>query len=96
MKIRTGSPAPPENRDDPSTSNGQVPVSSVNDALENLDEMKNIEGQSDLQFAKQQAQDIQGKATKNLDALDRLINKAEQAEVSLKNQNQQIKNFLRK
>lgn len=93
LKIRTGSPAP---GDGPSGSNGQAPTSSINDALDDLDEMKRVEQQSDLQFAKGQAQDISQKASKNLDALDRLISKAETAEISLQRQNQQMKGLLRK
>lgn len=62
--------------------------------------MKKIEGQSDIQFdvnqTIHQTQDIKEKASKNLDALDRLLNKTEKAEISLQNQNQQIKGYLRK
>lgn len=92
LKIRTGSPAPPESRDE---ANGQ-PSSSINDALDDLDKMKEVNMESDIQFAKRQTQDIAQKAGKNLDALDRLINKAESAQISLENQNQQMKSYLRK
>jgi hypothetical protein len=93
LRIRTGSPAP---GDGPSNSNGQAPSCNINDALDDLDEMKRVEQQSDMEFAKGQAQDISQKASKNLDALDRLINKAETAEISLQKQNQQMKGLLRK
>jgi hypothetical protein len=93
LKIRTGSPAPPEER---GTANGQAPSCSINGALDDLDKMKEIEQQSDIQFVKNQTQDISQKASKNLDALDRLINKAETAQISLESQNQQMKKHLRK
>jgi hypothetical protein len=91
LKYRSSSPAPSD--DQAGTSNGQ---SSINDALDNLEQMKKVEQQSDMQFAKGQAQDISQKASKNLDALDRLISKAETAEISLQHQNQQMKGYLRK
>jgi outer membrane protein OmpA-like peptidoglycan-associated protein len=94
LKIRTGSPAPPEDR--AGSANGQAPSSSINDALEDLDQMKEVQQQSDIQFAKNQAADITQKASKNLDALDRLINKAENAQMSLESQNQQMKKYLKK
>ncbi|CRK86614.1 CLUMA_CG000451, isoform A [Clunio marinus] len=94
LKIRSGSPAPSEDRG--STSNGQAPTSNINDAIETLDQMKEVEGQSDIQFAKKQSQDINQKVSKNLDALDRLISKAENAELSLQHQNKQMKGFLNK
>ena len=93
LRIRTGSPAPPEDRAAP---NGQVPSCSINDALDDLDKMKEVQQQSDVQFAKKQVQDISQKASKNLDALDRLINKAETAQISLESQNQQMKKHLKK
>ena len=92
LRIRSGSPAPPE----ASASNGQAPSSSINDALDDLDKMKEVQVQSDIQFAKGQVQEIGQKASKNLDALDRLLAKTEQAETSMQHQNQQMKNYLRK
>lgn len=94
MKIRTGSPAPPEDRG--AAANGQAPTSSINGALDDLDQMKEVQQQSDVQFAKNQVQDISQKASKNLDALDRLINKAENAQMSMESQNQQMKKYLKK
>lgn len=58
--------------------------------------MKETEQMSDMQFAKKQAQDINQKVTKNFDALDSLLAKAESAEISLQNQNKQMKGMLRK
>lgn len=94
LKIRSASPAPSEGR--ASTSNGQAPQGSINDALDNLDQMKDIEQMSDTQFVKKQAQDINQKVAKNFDALDSLLSKAENAEMALQNQNKQMKSYLRK
>jgi hypothetical protein len=57
--------------------------------------MKTVDEQTDVQFAKKSALDISGKVTKNFDALDRLINKAERAECSLASQNKQMKGLLK-
>lgn len=92
LRIRTGSPAPP----DQAEANDQVPSSSINGALDDLDKMKNAEMQSELQSAKKQMEVIGQKAAKNLDALDRLIDKTETAQMSLDSQNQQMKKHLRK
>lgn len=93
MRIRTASPAPSE--DGASTSNGQAPQSSINDALDNLDEMKLVESQSNVQFAKGQAQNINQKLGKNLDALDSLLAKADRADIALQQQNKQLKGLLK-
>lgn len=58
--------------------------------------MKEIEQQSDLQFAKNEVTDLSQKVSKNLSSLDKLISKAESAEITLHNQNQQVKSLLRK
>jgi hypothetical protein len=95
LKIRNASPAPGENSDgnnEPSTS----APSDINTALDDLEKMKEIEGQSDAQFAKNQAIDIGEKATKNLSALDRLIAKAETAQLAMESQNKQMREYLKK
>jgi hypothetical protein len=51
---------------------------------------------SDTQFVKKQGQDINQKVSKNLDALDRLLAKSEQAEIALSQQNKQMKSYLNK
>lgn len=58
--------------------------------------MKEVQQQSDMQFVKSQAQDINQKVAKNFDALDSLLAKAESAELSLQHQNKQMKGYLRK
>lgn len=92
LRIRTGSPAPAQDR--ASTSNGQAPTSSINDALDNLDQIKEM--QQDTEFVKKQVQDINQKVTKNFDALDSLLAKAESAELSMQHQNKQMKKALGK
>lgn len=96
MKIRSGSPAPPDRAasDAPPPSN-EPSTSSINNALDNLDEMKETQQQTNLQYAKQQALDINQKVRKSLGGLDRLLAKTEQAEVSLQNQNQQLEDILK-
>lgn len=94
MRIRTGSPAPSEDR--ASSSADAAPSCSINEALDTLDQMKEVEQQSDYQFAKKQVQDINSKISKNTDALDRLLSKAENAELSMEHQNKQMKSHLRK
>lgn len=99
MKIssRSGSPAPPENRAASETAPppNKPSTSSVNDALDNLDEMKETQQQTNLQFATKQANDLSQKMRKSLGGLDRLLAKTEKAEVSLQNQNQQMAEVLR-
>lgn len=102
LKIRTSSPAPAaenENAEEPAVNEPPVPTTSsadINTALDDLEKMKQIEGQSDLEFAKNQAIDIEEKATKSFSALDRLISKAESAQLAMESQRQQMKNYLKK
>lgn len=57
--------------------------------------MKEVDSQSDVQFAKNQTIDITSKISKNMDALDSLLMKSEKAEMSLQHQNKQMSKFLR-
>ncbi len=57
--------------------------------------MKEVQEQSDVKFAKNQAIDISSKINKNMDALDSLLMKSEKAEMSLQHQNKQMSKFLR-
>lgn len=91
LKIRTGSPAPERKG-----SSDQAPSTSINDALEDLDKMKEVEQQSDVEFVKKEVEDISKNAAKKFDALDSLLAKTEKAEISMQHQNQQMKNYLRK
>lgn len=93
LKIRSGSPAPENRGEGP---NGEAPSCSINGALDDLDHMKEVKMQGDLDFVKAQTQEISQKTDKNLDALDRLIDKAQTAQISLEKQNQQMKTYLRK
>lgn len=94
LRIRTGSPAPSEDR--ASTSSHEVPSCSINNALDDLDKMKDVQNMSDLQFAKKEVSDFNSKATKNISALDSLLAKTEKAQMSMEHQNQQMKSHLRK
>lgn len=96
LKYRSGSPAPSEERRSSASNDNEGPSTSINTALDTLDKMQDIEQQSDAQFAKNEAIDISQKVTKNLGALDRLFARAESAEISLNNQNKQMKSLLRK
>lgn len=98
LRSRTSSPAPPDNRqaqDNQQASNGDVPSTSINSALDNLDQMKEVNNQSDAAFARNQAIDISSKVSKNMDALDSLLAKSERAEMSMQHQNKEMKKFLR-
>lgn len=97
LKIRTASPARSESsqQDPPPTSHEAGTSSNLNSALDNLDRMKEIKQQSDVQFAKNQTIDISSKINKNMDALDSLLAKSERAEMSLQHQNKQMSKFLR-
>lgn len=55
--------------------------------------MKEIEQQSEI--VKNQSIDISSKINKNMSALDSLLAKSEQAEISLQQQNKQMSKFLR-
>lgn len=101
LKIRTASPAPAEGE----AAAASVPVpaepvpttsSDINTAIDDLETMKHIEGQSDLEFAKGQASEIEEKARTNFSALDRLLSKAESATAAMESQRQQMKSYLKK
>lgn len=91
LKIRTGSPAPERK-----ASSEHEPSTSINDAIEDLDKMKEVQQQSDIEFVKKEVQDITQKTAKKFDALDSLLAKTEKAEISMQHQNQQMKSYLRK
>jgi hypothetical protein len=57
--------------------------------------MKEVNNQSDTEFARNQKIDIASKVSKNMDALDSLLAKSERAEMSLQHQNKQMSKFLR-
>lgn len=100
MKIRTASPAPAEGESAVAAAPVAEPVpttsSDINSALDNLETMQQVEGQTDLEFAKGQATEIEEKARTNFSALDRLISKAESATAAMESQRQQMKNYLKK
>jgi len=57
--------------------------------------MKEVNNQSDLEFARNQKIDIASKVSKNNDALDSLLAKSERAEIAMQQQNKQMSKFLR-
>lgn len=90
LKLR-GSPAPERKNPGGEGTSAEDNKNDINDALDNLEQMKEHEAQSDIQFVKQ---DINTKITSHLGALDSLINKAEMAQNSMAAQNKQMKSYL--
>lgn len=68
----------------------------INEANEALESLKLGELETDVSVAKRSVRDVGQKVTRQLDALDSLINKAERAEASMNYQNQQMKKSLNK
>lgn len=102
LKIRSASPspnpAPTSNENDAGEGTSKEPEqkNDINTALDALDEMKiNNETSEVSQFTKKTALDLNQKVSKNLDALDRLIDKAENAQYAMSHQNKQMKSFLK-
>lgn len=75
-------------------STAKDPDLTVNDAMNALNQIEDNEMTKTEQM-RATALDLDKKMATNLDALDSLINKAERAEMTLANQNQQVKKFLR-
>lgn len=75
-------------------STAKDPDSTVSDAMNALNQIEDNEMTKTEQM-RATALDLDKKMATNLDALDSLINKAERAEMTLANQNQQVKKFLR-
>ncbi|XP_050086941.1 uncharacterized protein LOC126572007 [Anopheles aquasalis] len=63
---------------------------SINDALDTLDTMKDLNTASDASVAKSAAKDIGQKMTSQLDKLDSLLYKADNATYSMKHQTNQM------
>uniref|UniRef100_A0A182K087 t-SNARE coiled-coil homology domain-containing protein n=1 Tax=Anopheles christyi TaxID=43041 RepID=A0A182K087_9DIPT len=68
---------------------------SINDPLDTLDTMKDLNASSDATVAKAAAQDIGTKVTSQLDKLDSLLNKADNATYSMKHQTDQMKKIAK-
>lgn len=101
LKIRTASPAPAEG--EAAAAPAPVPAepvpttsSDINSGLDNLERMQQIEGQTELEFVKDQMIENEEKAKTNLSALDRLLSKAESATAAMESQRQQMRNYLKK
>ncbi|XP_058058481.1 uncharacterized protein LOC131209427 [Anopheles bellator] len=63
---------------------------SINDALDTLDTMKDLNADSDVTVAKSAAKDIGQKMTSQLDKLDSLLYRADNATYSMKHQTNQM------
>lgn len=68
---------------------------SINDALDTLDEMKNVNEESKISFMKQSSIDVKNKVTSQLDKLDSLLRKSENAEIAMQKQNNDMKQMLK-
>ncbi|XP_035776603.1 uncharacterized protein LOC118458358 [Anopheles albimanus] len=92
LKLRPSTPS----NDPASTSGGGAGNAgadegkSINDALETLDTMKDLNTASDASVAKSAAKDIGQKMTSQLDKLDSLLYKADNATYSMKHQTNQM------
>lgn len=73
----------------------EKPNRDINSALDDLEQIKTTNLQSDVQIAKKTTLDIQKKMTSHLDKLDSLINKADNAELAMAAQTQQMKKFTK-
>jgi hypothetical protein len=101
LKVRSGFSDSKENLNvtttastGPNSENPQPTSSSINDGIDDLDKMKANEQATNIEVIKQTKLDMDKKVTSQLDKLDSLINKAENAQYSMKHQNQQMKKFM--
>lgn len=92
MKLRPGTPNEGCSSADPT--NG-TESNTIDDALDTLDSMKEVENASDVKIAKTAATDLGQKMTCQLDKLDSLLYKADNATYSMKNQTDQMKKIAK-
>ncbi|XP_023309537.2 uncharacterized protein LOC111691126 [Lucilia cuprina] len=90
------------NEDTPNTSSRRNTTAAntsadINQALDNLDNMQHQEGQPVIPTEKirQAKLDLDKKMTSHLDALDRMINKADQAEIAMHEQTKQMRKMAK-
>ncbi|EAT48560.1 AAEL000455-PA [Aedes aegypti] len=88
LKFRPGTPSDGNSTNDPT--NGSEP-NTINAALDTLDTMQDVQNASDVTVAKSAATDLGQKMTCQLDKLDSLLNKADNATYSMKHQTDQMK-----
>uniref|UniRef100_A0A182NZA4 t-SNARE coiled-coil homology domain-containing protein n=1 Tax=Anopheles dirus TaxID=7168 RepID=A0A182NZA4_9DIPT len=89
LKLRPSTPS-----SEPAAATG-AEGKSINDALDTLDTMKDLNASSDATVAKAAAQDIGTKVTSQLDKLDSLLYKADNATYSMKHQTDQMKKIAK-
>ncbi|GAB0087853.1 uncharacterized protein DMENIID0001_022070 [Sergentomyia squamirostris] len=79
------------------SSNDDAPAESnnINEALDTLDTMKDASNQPTTGELRHESLNLQKKMTSQFDALDSLLNKAENAQYSMQQQNKEMKKFLR-
>ncbi|XP_055705749.1 uncharacterized protein LOC129803319 [Phlebotomus papatasi] len=101
LKIRPGSAAgeasgsseaAPEGAD---VENASQETNDINSALDTLDTMRDNATKTDTTEIRETSLNIQKKMTAQFDALDSLLNKAENAQYSMEQQNKEMKKFLR-
>lgn len=92
LKLRPGTPSDGCSSKDPA--NG-TDSNDINVALDTLDTMKDVENASDVKIAKSAATDLGQKMTCQMDKLDSLLYKADNATYSMKNQTNQMKKIAK-
>uniref|UniRef100_A0AAG5CYQ2 t-SNARE coiled-coil homology domain-containing protein n=1 Tax=Anopheles atroparvus TaxID=41427 RepID=A0AAG5CYQ2_ANOAO len=93
LKLRPSTPSR-----EPAPSGSEDPAEggkSINDALDALDTMKDQNAASDVHVAKSAALDIGGKVSSQLDKLDSLLYKADNATYAMKHQSDQMKKIAK-
>ncbi|XP_059607588.1 uncharacterized protein LOC132255528 [Phlebotomus argentipes] len=91
LKIRPGSAAGEASGE----ATGETSQGDINDALDTLDTMRDNAAKTDTQEIRETSLNIQQKMTSQFGALDSLLNKAETAQLSMEQQNKEMKKFLR-
>ncbi|XP_053680609.1 uncharacterized protein LOC128731508 [Anopheles nili] len=93
LKLR---PSTPSHEPAASTEDGTAPEGkTINDALDTLDDMKELNAASEASVAKSAAQDIGQKMSAQLGKLDSLLYKADNATYSMKHQTDQMKKIAK-
>lgn len=87
-----GSEAGPEGGN---VENASQETNDINSALDTLDTMRDNAAKTDTTEIRETSLNIQKKMTAQFDALDSLLNKAENAQYSMEQQNKEMKKFLR-
>ncbi|XP_053696425.1 uncharacterized protein LOC128743784 [Sabethes cyaneus] len=92
LKMRPSTPNAGTSSNEPTE---EASANTINDALDALDTMKDVETASDAKIAKSAAQDMGQKMTSQLDKLDSLLSKADNATYAMKHQTDQMKKITK-